>query len=159
MSRRNWIGVASAEHVRAGRAQGFMQLCHGKSAPLRRLSPGDRIAYYSPTELFRGKDRLQAFTAIGTVAQGLPYQIDMSGCFKPFRRDVEWSDAGETQIRPLLGRLTFTRDNTNWGYQLRFGLFEIAEADMDIIAAAMMRAGRTEKVAAHELASQGGHFQ
>ena len=73
----SWIAVASAEHVRIGRARGFMQVCHGKAAPLRRLSPGDGVAYYSPTETFGGKDRLQAFTAIGVVAPGAPYQADM----------------------------------------------------------------------------------
>jgi hypothetical protein len=75
----SWIAVASAEHVRIGRARGFMQVCHGKAAPLRRLSPGDRVIYYSPTETFRGKDRLQAFTAIGIVAPGAPHQADMGG--------------------------------------------------------------------------------
>lgn len=45
---RNWVAVASAEHVRIGRAAGFMQVCHGKAAPLRRIKPGDRVAYYSP---------------------------------------------------------------------------------------------------------------
>ena len=40
---KNWIGVASAEHVERGIQDGFMQLCHGKEAPLRRLQPGDRI--------------------------------------------------------------------------------------------------------------------
>lgn len=33
---KSWIAVASAEHVRSGRSQGFMQVCHGKAAPLRR---------------------------------------------------------------------------------------------------------------------------
>jgi hypothetical protein len=45
MTRKNWIAIASAEHVRIGRAQGFMQICHGKATPLRRLSPGDTVAY------------------------------------------------------------------------------------------------------------------
>lgn len=36
----NWIAVASAEHVRIGRAGGFMQVCHGKATPLRRVKPG-----------------------------------------------------------------------------------------------------------------------
>jgi hypothetical protein len=26
-----------------------MQVCHGKAAPLRRVQPGDRVVYYSPT--------------------------------------------------------------------------------------------------------------
>jgi hypothetical protein len=31
---RTWIAVASAEHVRVGHQAGFMQVCHGKAAPL-----------------------------------------------------------------------------------------------------------------------------
>jgi hypothetical protein len=133
----SWIAVASAEHVRIGRARGFMQLCHGKAAPLRRLSPGDRVVYYSPTETFGGKDRLQAFTAIGIVAPGAPYQAEMGGGVRAFRRDVLWSEAIETPVRPLLGCLSFARDNRSWGYQLRFGLFRIEDEDLQIIASAM----------------------
>ena len=40
---RNWLAVASANHVRKGRAEGFMQVCHGKLAPLRRIKPGDHV--------------------------------------------------------------------------------------------------------------------
>jgi hypothetical protein len=136
MSAKSWIAVACAQHVRIGRSHGFMQVCHGKAAPLRRLSPGDRVAYYSPTESLRGKDRLQAFTAIGVVAPGVPCQADMSGV-RTFRRSVLWSEAIETLVRPLLGCLSFARDNRNWGYQLRFGLFRIEDEDMQIIASAM----------------------
>jgi EVE domain len=130
---RSWIAVASAAHVRIGRAQGFMQVCHGKAAPLRRISPCDHVAYYSPTETFRGKDRLQAFTAVGVVKPGVPYQVDMGGGFRPFRRDVAWSEVSDVSIRPLLESLAFTRDNPNWGYQLRLGLFEIEPDDMELI--------------------------
>lgn len=130
---KSWIAVASAEHVRIGRANGFMQVCHGKGGPLRRISPGDDVAYYSPVETFGGKDRLQAITAIGIVKSGAPYQADMGGGFRPFRRDVAWSDAAEVPIRPLLASLAFTRDNPNWGYQLRLGLFEIEAGDMELI--------------------------
>ena len=40
----NWIAVASAEHVRRGRADGFMQVCHGKGGPLARIRAGARAA-------------------------------------------------------------------------------------------------------------------
>lgn len=133
---KNWIAVASAEHVRLGRGKGFMQVCHGKAAPLRRIQPGDGVVYYSPTSAFRGKDQLQSFTAIGVVRDGSPYQAEMEG-FTPFRRDVDWRTAEEVPIKPLLGRLQFTAAKRNWGYQLRFGLFEISEHDMAVIAAAM----------------------
>lgn len=134
---RHWIAVASAEHVRRGRSEGFMQVCHGKVSPLRRMQPGDRVIYYSPTVHFGASDKLQAFTALGTVKPVAPYQVDMGEGFCPFRRDVAWEATRETPIAPLLDRLGFTAGKRNWGYQLRFGLFEIAEADADLIATAM----------------------
>ena len=36
---RYWIAVASADHVARGVAGGFMQVCHGKRAPLARIRP------------------------------------------------------------------------------------------------------------------------
>lgn len=80
---RAWIAVASAEHVRIGRQAGFMQVCHGKASPLRRITPGDRVIYYSPTVVFGGKDRLQAFTAIGAARDSAPYQVKMESGFRP----------------------------------------------------------------------------
>lgn len=133
----NWIAVASAEHVKIGRAGGFMQVCHGKAAPLRRLRPGDRVAYYSPTGIFRGGDTLQAFTALGTVREAVVYQADMGGGFHPFRRDVDWFDAVQAPIRPLLGDLDFTAGARSWGYPFRFGLFSVSEHDMALISGAM----------------------
>ncbi|EEG10339.1 EVE domain-containing protein [Pseudogulbenkiania ferrooxidans] len=135
--RRCWIAVASAEHVRRGRAEGFMQVCHGKAAPLRRLGPGDWVVYYSPTERFGGSTPLRAFTAIGTVRDGEPYQVDMGDGFLPFRRDVRWLAAQEAPIMPLLDRLAFSAGKRNWGYPFRFGLVELAEPDLRLIAAAM----------------------
>ena len=134
---RSWIAVASAEHVRRGRAAGFMQICHGKAAPLRRLQPGDRVAYYSPTETFRGKDKLQAFTAIGVVTAAEPYRFDMGGGFCPFRRDVRWLETREAPIQPLLDTLEFSAGVKNWGYRLRLGLVEISDHDLRHVAAAM----------------------
>ncbi len=142
---RNWLAVASAEHVEIGRSAGFMQVCHGKATPLRRVQPGDRVVYYSPNRIYspshalRGKDRLQAFTAIGTVRQGGLYQADMGFGFHPFRRDVAWHDAEPAPLVLLQEELAFTQE-TNWGYRLRQGLIEICDADMTTIAAAMFKA-------------------
>ena len=134
---KNWVAVASAEHVQLGQKAGFMQICHGKSAPLRRIRSGDVVAYYSPTYTFRGPDKLRAFTAIGIAQTGEPYPADMGGGFRPYRRNVNWLPAEEVPIQPLLDQLSFTTDRKRWGYQLRFGLFEICAADMEIIAKAM----------------------
>ncbi|WP_222612379.1 EVE domain-containing protein [Undibacterium flavidum] len=141
---KNWIAVASADHVAIGHAQGFMQVCHGKVAPLRRLQAGDCVVYYSPTQTmassassFSSKNKLQNFTAIGTVRESVPYQVEMAPGFCPFRRDVDWLNAPPTSILSLLDQLEFSRGKKNWGYQLRFGLFEISAHDMALIAAAM----------------------
>jgi hypothetical protein len=142
---RNWLAVASAEHVEIGRNAGFMQVCHGKATPLRRVQPGDRVVYYSPNRIYspshasRGKDRLQAFTAIGTVKEGGLYQADMGFGFEPFRRDVAWHDAEPAPLDALKDTLCFTQEE-NWGYRLRQGLIEISDADMTEIAAAMFKA-------------------
>jgi hypothetical protein len=50
---------------------------------------------------------------------------------------VAWREAVEAPIHPLLEHLSFARGNKNWGYQLRFGLFEIPSQDLMLIAEAM----------------------
>ncbi|MDR3474895.1 MAG: EVE domain-containing protein [Devosia sp.] len=133
---RYWVAVASAEHARRGGEAGFMQVNHGKAAPLRRLAPGDGVAYYSPAATMGGKDKLQAFTLIGHIRPGEIYEGEMGG-WTAHRRDVDWLEAHDAPIAPLLDELEFTRGKSNWGYQLRFGLFEISRHDFELIADAM----------------------
>ncbi|SFI53207.1 EVE domain-containing protein [Phyllobacterium sp. CL33Tsu] len=134
---RHWIAVASADHVRRGLKGGFMQVCHGKIAPLNRIEAGDHVAYYSPTEILGSKDGLQSFTAIGTVKTGDLYNFDMGNGFVPSRRDVDWDEAHTASIRPLLDKLEFTAGRPNWGAQLRFGLLQISAGDFALIEAAV----------------------
>jgi EVE domain len=110
----NWIAVASADHVRVGWRDGFMQAGHGKAAPLRRIAAGDRVVYYSPATTLGGKDRLQSFTAIGVVKDRAPYQAKMGRSFHPFRRDVAWLKSRDAAIQPLLEQLEFTAGKTSW---------------------------------------------
>lgn len=142
---RNWIAIASAEHARQGRdhaltapgACGFMQVCHGRRAPLARVQPGDRIAYYAPARTMGGKDRLQSFVSIGTVEPGAPYAFDMGGGFMPYRRDVHYVAARETPIMPLLDAFEFVEDRRHWAAKFRFGLVEVSLHDMRLVAQAM----------------------
>ena len=135
---RHWIAVACADHVARGVAGGFMQVCHGKSAPLARIQPGDQVVYYAPTQQMGRPDGLQSFTALGTVQPTAPYRFDMGGGFVPWRRDVGWqAGTAPTPIRPLLAQLEFTQGHKNWAAPLRFGLLRISAQDMACIAAAM----------------------
>jgi hypothetical protein len=140
MNRRNWIAVASAEHARLGRDHagvGFMQVGHGKLAPLKRVAPGDRVAYYAPATVLGGADKLQSFVSIGVVQNGEPYEVDMGKGFVPWRRDVAYAAAHEASILPLIDHLDFVENPKRWGYKLRFGLFEVSDHDIHLIAGAM----------------------
>ncbi|MEC0372127.1 EVE domain-containing protein [Paenibacillus chibensis] len=136
---RFWVGVVSASHVKRGEQGGFAQLCHGKSAPLRKMRAGDWLIYYSPrTDMTKGEP-LQAFTAIGEVADDQVYEYRMSESFVPFRRNISYISSREVKIRDLLDQLSFTRGNRNWGYAFRYGQFEISREDFMIIAGAMLQ--------------------
>jgi hypothetical protein len=132
-----WIAIASANHVARGSAGGFMQVCHGKRAPLARVQPGDHVFYYSPRTDMGGGERLMSFTAAGIAWSGPPYLFDMGSGFEPYRRDVDWFSTKHTPIGPLLGVLDLTRGQPNWGHVFRFGLVKISDHDCAVIAAAM----------------------
>ena len=132
-----WIGVASQDHVAKGQEGGFCQLCHGKSYPLKRMKKNDWIVYYSPKKVFKEKTPHQKFTAIGRVVSEQVYQFKMAEGFIPYRRDIEFLAAKEVSIRPLIDELDFISDKKRWGYKFRFGHFEIAKKDFELIALAM----------------------
>lgn len=139
-ARRHWIAVASAEHALRGRDHspiGFMQVCHGKCAPLKRLRAGDVVAYYAPAQTMGGQVKLQSFVSLGVVQPGEPYAFDMGGGFVPYRRDVRYVRAQPAPIAPLLDALDFVDNRQRWGYRFRLGLFEVGAADMRRIARAM----------------------
>lgn len=133
----HWIGVVSREHVQIGVKGGFIQLNHGKKAPLQRLHAGDRLIMYSPRTAYPDGEPLQCFTAIGVVATGDAYQVEMSRDFKPYRVDVKFLKCRATPIKPLIDRLSFIKDKTRWGATFRFGYLKIPAKDFTIIAKAM----------------------
>lgn len=120
-----------------------MQVCHGKAAPLRRLSPGDQVVYYSPLWQFGSQQRCQHFTAFGTVTGAGPYQAQCGAGSQPYRLDIQWQPYGICPIQPLLPVLDWTRQQQHWGYNLRFGLFELSAQDMAQIQFAMQQSAMT----------------
>lgn len=131
-----WVGVVSKEHVHRGVRLGIAQIGHGKRSGLARMKAGDGFMYYSPKESLEGNTPLQAFTAIGRIADGEIWQADESD-FKPWRRRVDYVKSTDASIHPLLDKLSFTKGKTSWGYAFRYGLLEITEEDFETIARAM----------------------
>lgn len=137
-SNRYWIGVASRDHVMNAVQGGFAQLCHGKQEPLKKMTTGDWIIYYSPKVKFKDSARYQRFTAIGRVIDDVVFQFDSGNNFFPFRRNIDFISCKETPIQPLISQLSFIKSAKYWGYSFRFGHFEISEKDFKLIAERMI---------------------
>lgn len=135
--RQGWVGVVSREHVLRGVAGSFIQLNHGKKAPLQKLHAGDRVVIYSPRTAYPDGAPLQCFTAIGVVRSGEVYQVEMAPDFKPYRVDVDFADCREAPIQPLIERLSFIKSKTHWGAAFRFGYLKVPAEDFALIASAM----------------------
>lgn len=134
----NWINTVSRDHVERGVRGRFTQANHGKPHMLRKMERGDWIVFYSPRTVYPDGPALQAFTAIGQVADDEPYPADISSESPLWRRNVDFLDCVETPIRPLLPDLDFIEDKARWGYKFRFGVFRIDDHDLEVIRAAMV---------------------
>ena len=135
--RQGWVGVVSREHVLRGVAGSFIQLNHGKKAPLQKLHAGDRVVIYSPRTAYPDGAPLQCFTAIGVVRTGEVYQVEMTPDFHPYRVDVDFAACREAPIKPLIERLSFIKSKTHWGAAFRFGYLKVPAEDFALIASTM----------------------
>ena len=133
-----WIIVASRDHALRGVSEGFCQACHGKKAPLQKMSSGDWVIIYSPRQEFETDEKCQKFTAIGQVKEDEIYQVEMYSGFVPFRRKIGWISCNEVSIQPLLLFLSFTAGLKQWGLPFRRGFFEINKTDFELIRKGMV---------------------
>jgi hypothetical protein len=136
---RYWVAAVSKEHTMRGVAGSFMQVCHGKQAPLKRMKKGDYLLVYSSKITMEGNEKCQAFTAIGKVMDDDVYQFQMTENFKPFRRNIDFMPSQESSIIPLINDLEFIVNKKSWGYPFRFGFLEIKEKDFNLIASKMFQ--------------------
>jgi EVE domain len=132
-----WLGVVSADHVRRGVQLGIAQIGHGKRVGLARMHHDDWLVYYSPKTSLTDGVPLQAFTAIGQIADDDIFQVD-EGSFQPYRRRVRYEpNTRDVPVSSLAGALDLT-SGPNWGYQLRRGLIPLNDHDLALIRAAMV---------------------
>ncbi|WPX97879.1 EVE domain-containing protein [Candidatus Fokinia crypta] len=144
---RFWIGVASKEHVENGVKHGICQFCHGKLAPAKRLKLGDFIIYYSSKVVMHESKIYQKFTAIGTIIDNAPYQLNMSEGFQPYKRNVEYFNGRHVDIRPLINSLPFIKNKNAWGVVFRYGFLEIDKESFKIIAKEMLNESFIQDIA------------
>lgn len=142
--RRYWIGVVSLDHVLRAVEGGFVQLNHGKAAPLERMRPGDGFAFYSPRAAYPDGAPLQQFTAIGRVRDAPLERADGWDDEPVFRRPVEFLPAHAADVRPLIDALSFIHSKKHWGAAFRFGFLSVPEQDFERIAQAMGRSFRED---------------
>ncbi|MDV3462923.1 MULTISPECIES: EVE domain-containing protein [Weeksellaceae] len=133
-----WLAVASRDHVKNGIAQGIAQACHGKSTPLKRMTKGDFIIYYSGKQTLGKTDKCQEFTALGEVKDDEVYDYQVSNDFCPSRRNIEFIPSRDTPVLPLINDLDFIENKRNWGYKFRLGFFEINRHDFELISSKML---------------------
>lgn len=133
---------------------GFMQANHGKPGSLKKLRADDWVIFYSPKVTYEGDEKLQAFTAIGQVADEKLYQFKMSEDFIPYRRNMNYHRCKDVPIVPLIGSLDFISDKKAWGFRFRFGFLEIDEHDFNLISGKMLLADKSTKQSEVEILKQ-----
>jgi hypothetical protein len=132
-----WIGIAAADHVAIGVADGFAMFAHGRHDAAKKVLPGDWVAYYSPRQGMKEGAEVRAFTAVGRVLPGDPGEREMLPGTTGWYRRVGWLDARPADIYPLLDRFSFVTDRQHWGMYFRKSLFKVSSADFGLIADAM----------------------
>jgi hypothetical protein len=133
-----WITVATTEHVNRGLAKSYLQIGHGKRAPLARLKANDWVIFYSPKVSLSDKTPVEAFTAIGQVTDDEITQAKVTPEFEPYRRKFDYHTSARTDIKPLVKELKFLPDKQNWQYILRHGLIGISKDDFNLIHQAIL---------------------
>ena len=128
-----WVSVVSKEHALIGIAGGFMQACHGKAAPLKRMKAGDWFMFYCPATTMSGGVKVQKFLGLGRVKNDDTYQFEMNPEFCPFRRDIEFIAGAESlESAPISTLKTLSIKS-----KLRFGFFELPGTDAAVILESM----------------------
>lgn len=123
--KRYWVIVASRDHARRGLRGGFVMANHGRRDPLARMSPGDGILIYSPTESYPRGTPLRAVTVVGEVTGEEPEPSDVIE--SRLRRAADLHEGEPVALADIREHLPTTR--------LRFGFFELDAGDARAILA------------------------
>lgn len=133
---RHWVAVISREHASIAAGSGFLQVCHGKAAPLRQTGAGDEVFIYCPrTEMGKGA-LLRTVEYHCVFRDDVIYQVEQFPGFRPFRKDVTFSKNLCAVVLKNVAGLQFS-SNSGWGMLTRRGFFEIGLSDAALLRTAM----------------------
>ncbi len=133
-----WISVATQEHTQRGQAGEFLQIGHGKRAPLARIKKDDWVIFYAPKVSLNDKTPVEAFISIGQVEEGKITKVTVNEHYQPYRRPFHYLSSNPTDIKPLIDQLKFIPDKKNWQFTLRHGLIGISKDDFGLISEALL---------------------
>jgi len=131
-TKRHWVIVVSREHARRGVDGGFVMANHGKRPPLARMSAGDGILIYSPTTSYPRGEPLRAITIVGEVTGEEPEPSDVIP--GGFRRAASLREVEPLPLEEIREHLPVSR--------LRFGFFELDEANAEAIWSRVTQSSR-----------------
>jgi len=87
---RHWIAVISLEHARIAAASGFLQVCHGKAAPLKATRAGDEFFICCPKTQMKGGKSIKQIAFRGYFSDNEIYQVEQLPGFQPWRKNVNF---------------------------------------------------------------------
>lgn len=131
-----WINVIPKDRVLAAVSEGVMQ-SQDNEAHLNRMKKGDWVVFYSPRTDIEGTTKLQAFTAIGQIADNIIYLVENAPTLKMFRRKVDYKKVKEIPLIPLIQKLLFIVNKKHWGSVFKLSLIQIPDDDFNLIAKEM----------------------
>jgi predicted RNA-binding protein len=115
---------------------GFAQ---SKAAILMSFKPGDLVTVYVSRESLSSNKRIGKFIGAATI-KGESYQSSAPlwnhGIF-PLRIGIEPLSQKCSEIKPLIQRLRFIKNKTNWGATFLPGIIKIEQEDFDAILECM----------------------
>ena len=127
---------------------GFLQVCHGKAAPLRKTSAGDEVFIYCPRTGMGEGAVLKRVEYRCVIANDMVYQVEQAPGFLPFRKDVRF-DTGFQGIPIGDVRGMELTANPHWGILARRGFFEFGAHDATLLRRAVPGPAPARELATH----------
>jgi len=129
---KHWIAVISLEHAQIAATSGFLQVCHGKAAPLKATCKGDEFFIYCPKTQMMGGTPLKKIMFRGYFKDDRVYQVEQFPGFHPWRKDVSFDAQFQAITLAFVDGMELTR-NPHWGMLARRGFFEISAHDAALL--------------------------